>query len=97
MFTRLPGKGNYQRHLSGMLAGGLLHIFTQNYQELPVNSPKNFPSDPRREHGEAIVYLVCYLKKTRHIGLKLKPDPSTGFECYCDADFSGNWNKDLAP
>jgi hypothetical protein len=20
-----------------------------------------------------------------------------GFECYCDADFSGNWNKHLAP
>jgi hypothetical protein len=56
-----------------------------------------YSSDPRREHGEAIIYLVRYLKKTRHIGLKFKPDPSRGFECYCDADFSGNWNKELAP
>jgi hypothetical protein len=56
-----------------------------------------YSSDPRREHGEAIIYLVRYLKKTRHIGLKFKPDPARGFECYCDADFSGNWNKELAP
>ena len=28
------------------------------------------------------------------MGLKFHPDPSKGFECYCDADFSGNWNKD---
>jgi hypothetical protein len=33
-------------------------------------------SDPRQSHGEAILYLVlCYLKKTRDLGLKFKPDP----------------------
>jgi hypothetical protein len=26
-----------------------------------------------------------------------KPDSKKGFECYCDADFSGNWNKEFAP
>ena len=55
-----------------------------------------YSSDPRKEHGEAIIYLVRYLKKTRHLGLRFRPDPSKGFECYCDADFSGNWNKDYA-
>ena len=30
------------------------------------------------------------------MGLRFHPDPSKGFECYCDADFSGNWNKDYA-
>jgi hypothetical protein len=30
-------------------------------------------------------------------GLKFKPDPKKGFECYCDADFSGNWNREFAP
>jgi hypothetical protein len=49
-------------------------------------------SDPRQSHGKAILYLVCYLKKTRDLGLKFKPDPKNFFECYCDADFSGNWN-----
>jgi hypothetical protein len=37
----LPGKGNYPRHLSGMLPGRLLHVLPANYQELPENSPKN--------------------------------------------------------
>jgi hypothetical protein len=49
--------------------------------------------DPRQSHGKAILYLVHYLKKTRDLGLKFKPDPKKGFECYCDANFSGNWNK----
>jgi hypothetical protein len=55
-----------------------------------------YSSDPRQSHGEAILYLVCYLKKTWDLGLKFKPDPKKGFECYCDADFSGNWNKAFA-
>ncbi|KAL7480499.1 LOW QUALITY PROTEIN: hypothetical protein ACHAW6_006190, partial [Cyclotella cf. meneghiniana] len=55
-----------------------------------------YSSDPRKEHGEAIIYLVQYLKKTRHLGLRFCPDPSRGFECYCDADFSVNWNRDYA-
>jgi hypothetical protein len=54
-------------------------------------------SDPRQSHGEAILYLICYLKKTRDLGLKFTPDPTEGFECYCDSDFSGLWNKEFAP
>jgi hypothetical protein len=54
-------------------------------------------SDPRQSHGEAILYLVRYLKKTRDLGLKFKPDPKKGFECYYDTDFSGNWNREFAP
>ncbi len=54
-------------------------------------------SYPRQSHGGAILYLVRYLKKMRDLGLKFKPDPTKGFECYCDADFSGNWNREYAP
>jgi hypothetical protein len=49
-----------------------------------------YSSDPRQSHGEAILHLVSYLKKTRDLGLKFKPDPKKGFECCCDANFSGN-------
>jgi hypothetical protein len=55
-----------------------------------------YSSNPRKLHGKAILYLVCYLKKTRDLGLHFKPDPSEGFECYCNADFSGLWNKAFA-
>jgi hypothetical protein len=54
-------------------------------------------SGPRQSHGEAILYLVRYLKKTRNLGLKFKPDSKKGFKCYCDVDFSGNWNREFAP
>jgi hypothetical protein len=56
-----------------------------------------YSSDPRQSHGEAILYLVCYLKKTHDIGLKFTPDPAKGFECLCDSDFSGLWNMEFAP
>jgi hypothetical protein len=51
-----------------------------------------YSSGPRQSHSEAILYLVCYLKKTRYLGPKFKPDPKKEFECYRDAGFSGNWN-----
>jgi hypothetical protein len=56
-----------------------------------------YSSNPREPHGEAVLYLICYLKKTRHLGTCFKPDQDKGCECYCNADFSGNWNKHLAP
>jgi hypothetical protein len=56
-----------------------------------------YSSDPRRPHGKAVLYLICYLKKTCDSGLRFKPDSTKGFERYCDADFSGLWNKAFAP
>jgi hypothetical protein len=55
-----------------------------------------YSSDPREPHGEAIIYLVKYLMGSKNIGIRFSPNPIKGFECYCDADFSGNWNKDNA-
>ncbi len=57
-----------------------------------------YSSDPREPYGEVVLYLICYLKKTRDLGTRFnKPDCDKGFKCYCDADFSGNWNRHLAP
>jgi hypothetical protein len=56
-----------------------------------------YSSNPRQSHGEAILYLVRYLKKTCNLGLKFKPNPKKGFKCYCDANFSRNWNKAFTP
>jgi hypothetical protein len=62
-----------------------------------VHQIAKYSSDPLQSHDEAILYLVHYLKKTRELGIRFKPDPKKGFECYCDADFSGMWNKAFAP
>ncbi len=39
-----------------------------------------YSSDPRTSHGEAVMYLICYLKKTRDLGLLFKPDCNRDFE-----------------
>jgi hypothetical protein len=55
-----------------------------------------YSSNPREPHGEAVLYPIRYLKKTRDLGTHFKPDRDKAFECYCGADFSGNWNKHFA-
>ena len=62
-----------------------------------VHSCAKFSADPRKEHGQAIMDIAMYLKGTRTLGLKFKPDRSKGFEAYVDADFAGNWNCIEAP
>jgi hypothetical protein len=49
-----------------------------------------YSSNPREPHGEAILYLVCYLKKTRDLSVCFKPQLVRGSECYGNADFSGS-------
>ncbi len=56
-----------------------------------------YSSDPRQLNGKAVLYLISYLKKTCDLGLGFKPVSTKGFECYCDVDFSGLWNKAFAP
>jgi hypothetical protein len=55
-----------------------------------------YSSNPWEPHGEAACYLVCYLKKTCDIGTRFRPGCTKGFECYCNANFSGAWNKQFA-
>ena len=55
-----------------------------------------YSSDPRMPHGEALIYLVKYLMRSRDAGIYFSTNPKKGFECYFDANFSGNWNKDGA-
>ena len=62
-----------------------------------IHQISKYSSDPCQSHGEATMYLICYLKKTPELGIRFKSDPKKGFECYCDADFSGLWNKTFAP
>ena len=53
-------------------------------------------SSPKRSHGEAVKHIGRYLLATRNKGIYLRPNKSQSFECYCDADYSGNWDKRYA-
>ncbi len=61
-----------------------------------VHQIAKFSADLREPHGDAILYLVQYLKKSRDLGVCFQPDKEQGFECYNDADFSGNWAASIA-
>ena len=62
-----------------------------------VHQLAKYSSNPREPHGEALLYLIRYLKLTRDIRLRFSPKSNRGFDCHADADFAGNWNKALAP
>ena len=61
-----------------------------------VHQISKYPADPRLPHGVVIIYLIRYLMRTQDVGIRYSPNPRKGFECYCDANFSGIWNKELA-
>ena len=62
-----------------------------------IKGNARFMSDPRKSHGEAIKHIGRYLLKTRGKGVIIKPRKEQSFECWVDADFCGNWDKDIAP
>ena len=51
-----------------------------------------FAADPKVEHGEAVRWLVRYLKGTCDKGMIYRPQKGRNLELYVDADFSGNWD-----
>ena len=61
-----------------------------------IHQIAKYSADPRKPHGKTIIYLVRYLMRSRDIRIRFSPNPSKGFECYCDANFAGNWNKAVA-
>ena len=62
---------------------------------LPIRLPSTLLTLNKNVERQ-ILYLMHYLKKTHLLGLKFVPDQSQGFKCYCDAAFSGNWNRESA-
>ena len=61
-----------------------------------VHQCARFSHDPKLEHGNAVKRIGRYLKETQDKGIILKPDTSQSLDLYVDADFAGNWDKDIA-
>ena len=55
-----------------------------------------FAAAPKAEHGKALKWLGRYLLGTKDKGLIYEPGQQS-FDCYVDADFSGNWHEEDAP
>ena len=58
-----------------------------------VNQCARFSTDPRREHGQALIWIGKYLKENVNEGTTLQPEKVRGLELWVDADFASNWNR----
>jgi hypothetical protein len=57
-----------------------------------VHQCARFSTDPKASHAAAIKRLGKYLLGTKDKGLILNPRDHS-FDCFCDADFCGNWDR----
>ena len=60
-----------------------------------VHQCARFSENPKTEHGKAIKWIGRYLKSTKNKGIhsKIKKE---GLIVYVDADFAGNWDKNIS-
>ncbi len=56
-----------------------------------VHQCARFMEDPKVEHSKAVKAIVRYLIATKDKGLICTPNDES-IECYCDADFAGNYH-----
>jgi len=79
------------------IVGALTYLMAMARPELAyaVHQCSRFSNDPKQSHEHAIKRIWHYLKLTQDHGLIIDPDLSKGFECYVDADWAGNWNKNF--
>ena len=50
-----------------------------------------FSERPKQSHAEAVKKIGHYLLATKDKGLIIHPNELRYFECWVDADFTGNW------
>jgi len=53
-------------------------------------------SDPKVEHGKAVLWIGKYLLATRDKGIIMTPNDSESFKVSVDANFCGNWDQSEA-
>ena len=58
-----------------------------------VHQCARFSEHPKRSHAEAVKRIGRYLLATKDKGLQIRPNELKFFECWVDADFSGNWRQ----
>ena len=73
--------------------GKLLYLEKSTRPDLAyaVHQCARFAANPRQDHAKAVKWIGRYLLHTRDKGMILHPTVQS-FDCYVDADFSGNWN-----
>lgn len=61
-----------------------------------VHQCSRFMAHPKKLHGEAVKCIARYLLDSRDKGIIIKPERTIGLECYIDANFCRDWNREIA-
>ena len=79
---------------------GMLTYISRNTRpdiEYAVHQCARFQINPKKAHENAVMRIGRYLLGTRDKGIHFKPDITKldNLECYVDADFAGNYSKEI--
>ena len=61
-----------------------------------IHQCARFSADPKQSHTDAVKCIGQYLKGTPNEGIMLHRNMQQSFQCWVDADFSGNWRPEGA-
>ena len=61
-----------------------------------VHQCARFSADPKQSHVDTVKCIGCYLKGMPNDGITLHPNAQQSFQCWVDADFSGNGRPERA-
>jgi len=98
ILKRYPNSEPFDKHFDYRRVIGKLNYLEKSTRPeiaFQVHQCARFAANPKKEHGYAIMWICRYLAATRDKGLIFKPTAQS-FDCYVDADFSGNWDKEEA-
>ena len=99
LLSRHPNSDPFDNHFHYRRIIGKLNFLEKSTRAdlaYPVHQCARFSADPKVEHGKAVKWIGRYLKATADKGCIMTPDASKGLEVFVDADFAGNWDKELA-
>ena len=87
---------NFDRHFDYRSIIGKMNYLEKSTRpdiSCAVHQCARFTAEPKIQHGKAVKHIGRYLAGTASKGIIYKPDVTKSLECFVDADFSGNWNK----
>ena len=99
LLSRHPTSPDFDGHFNYRRVVGKLNFLEQSTRadiSYATHMLARFSTCPKVEHGNAAKWLGRYLLGTRDKGYIMRPDPTKGMEIYCDADFAGAWDPELA-
>ena len=87
------GKGYSEEWHYNSIIGMLQYLQQHTRPDITyaVNQCARFAHDPKESHAKAVKKIIRYLKGTREKGLIYRPTGELALDCYCDADFCGQF------